>query len=154
MKKTVLFICMMIFVNLNMVLAQEFKQESDLIKSIVGKAKKDFVASIIDIPAGTSAQFWEYYNEYETQRQDLANKRINLIAQYTAVFDSNDRKDYKSIISEAVSLSNQNQKLIKKYYTKISKNVDAKTALQFFQTEEYLRTAIDNKLYANIPMNR
>jgi len=145
---------MMIFVNLNMVLAQEFKQESDLIKSIVGKAKKDFVASIIDIPAGTSAQFWEYYNEYETQRQDLANKRINLIAQYTAVFDSNDRKDYKSIISEAVSLSNQNQKLIKKYYTKISKNVDAKTALQFFQTEEYLRTAIDNKLYANIPMNR
>lgn len=144
----------MIFANLNIVFAQEFKQEVDLIKSIIGKAKKDFVLSAVDIPMETNTQFWTYYNEYENQRQEIAKKRLELIAQYADAFGSENRKDYKSIINETVALSNQSQNLIKKYYTKISKNVAAKTALQFFQVEEYLRTAIDNKLYSNIPMNR
>lgn len=152
--KFILIIAMLILSNINNLIAQDYSQETKLIQSILGKAKKDFVSGIIDIPAEKTSLFWSNYDEYESKRQELAKKRLSLIDQYAAVFGSNSRKDYKKIISDVFKLINDNQNIIKKYYDKISKNVSAKSALQFFQIEEYLRTAIDYKLYENIPLNK
>lgn len=155
MKSKFIYIITLLFLsNIINLTAQDFSQESKLIQSILGKAKKDFVNGIIDIPKEKTNEFWTYYNEYEIKRQELAKKRLSLIDQYVTVFGSDNRRDYKKIISDVFKLNADNQKIIQKYYDKISKNVSAKSALQFFQIEEYLRTAIDNKLYENIPLNK
>ena len=44
-----------------------------------------------------------------------------------------------------------NEKLLKKYYKKVKKVTDAKTATQFIQLEAYLGTAIQYALLESIP---
>ena len=134
--------------------AQEYKQESDLIKSIIGKAKKDFVTSIIDIPDDKANAFWKYYNAYETHRQALGDKRLSLILAYAALYNSDDKKSYKDLVKDAMSIHKKYEKNLKKYYKHINKKVYAKTAMQFFQVEEYLRSTIESKLYDNLPIKR
>lgn len=151
MKKIILTL-VSVFLLSNFLIAQEFKQEADLIKSIIGKAKKDYVSQYLEIPSEKKQQFWAYYDNYETKRQQLGDQRLEMIMRYSELFDSNDPKAYKNLVTDVISLHKSNENNLKKYFNLINKNVDTKTAMQFFQVEEYIRANVESKLYGNLPL--
>lgn len=153
--KTKIFFVLLSFIFSSVTLyAQEYKQEADLIKSIVGKAKKDFVMENLDIPEAQSELFWSYYNDYEANRQILGDDRVELLLQYANIFGSNDAKAYKSLIVDATKLQKLNEKNLLKYYKLINKHVGPKTASQFFIVEEYLRSTVESNLFNRLPLDR
>lgn len=154
MKTKLSLIIIGLFLACSSLSAQEYKQEADLIKSLIGKAKKDFVTNIVSVPADKSEAFWKYYNAYETQRQHLGERRLGLIMKYADLYGSSDAKANKNLISEVLSLRKKNEKNLNKYFKKINKQVDTKTAMQFFQVEEFLRSSIENEVLRNLPLNK
>ncbi len=153
MKKTASTLILLLFMG-NLLFAQQYKQESDLIKSIVGKAKKDFVADNIHIPQGASNTFWMHYNAYEIKRQELGEQRVSLLTRYVDLFNSNDPSVYKNLVVDVIALKKRSENNLKKYYKKILKEVSPKTAMQFFQIEEFIRSTTESEIYGNLPMTK
>ncbi len=153
MKNTIhtLALLLLFFVG-NTAFAQQYQQESELIKSIVGKAKKDFVADNINIPEAASNTFWMHYNTYEIKRQELGDQRLSLLTRYVNLYNSNDTAAYKDFVGDIISLKKKSENNLKKYYKKILKDVAPKTAMQFFQIEEFIRSTTESQLYGNLPM--
>ncbi len=134
--------------------AQEYKTEVDLIQDALGKTKKDFVTSLVDIPSNMSNQFWDLYNTYEDLRKGYSQKRVNLMTKYVTAFGSNSLDDtaIKGLMSSVFKLNKQNDNTIKKFYKKLASKVSPKTAMQWFQVENYIKNAVDAKILENLPM--
>jgi len=152
MKKIIIITVLFVIAFAQSTIAQEYKTEVELIESIIGKAKKDFVSNIIIIPAESSSEFWGLYNAYEEKREELARKRVVLIAEYVALFSEETNDEEGEFMNEVFKLRRQSEKNLKSFYKKIVKNVSVTTAMQFYQVEEYIRTAINLELYEDLPL--
>lgn len=155
MKNSIIALIVVMLGSMFSVSAQsEYKTEMDLMQDAFGKSKKDFVTSLVEIPSDKNEMFWNLYNAYETSRKSLSETRIKLMNQYVASYNSNDldKKNINSVINQAMKIGAKNTKLINKYYKKLSSKISPKTAMQFFQVENYIRTAIDARIYENLPI--
>ncbi len=127
---------------------QSNKEDIDLIQSIYGKSKKEIVAGFIN---PTNDTFWVVYDEYETKRKELGQKRISLLENYAANYGSMDDAATDSLIKEMTGLGLKNDKLIDTYYGKMKKAAGVKAASQFVQIEIYLLSSVRVKIMKNIP---
>ncbi len=151
MKKVILtvFVVFAIFINAR---AQEFKTEKDLVESVLGKVKKDFVKETLLIPEDKTNEFWKVYNKYEEDKKELAAQRFKLANNYALLQNVSYQKLDKDFMKKVFKLQRKSDRNIRKYYRKIDRKVSTETAMQFFQVEQYLRTGIDNLLYGNLPL--
>ena len=133
------------------VYAQDYNSEIEYFQSVYGLEKKAIVENFINPSDEISAAFWTAYIEYETERQSLGKQRIELITDYAEQYESLTNEQADELVLKALSLRASNEKLLKKYYKKVKKVTDAKTATQFFQLEAYLGAAIQYSLFESIP---
>lgn len=142
---------MMLGIVAPLVQAQDYNSEIEYFQSVYGLEKKAIVENFINISGETSAAFWTAYNEYETERQSLGKQRLEVITDYVEQYESLTNEQADALMLKALSIRASNEKLLKKYYKKVKKVTDAKTATQFFQLEAYLGAAIQYSLLESIP---
>lgn len=127
------------------------KQDIDLVQSLYGKSKQELVSAYMMLQEPQAAEFWKMYNAYEAERKVLGEKRIKLIDDYVANFET--LTDAKA--DELVKASSDNniafEKLLVKYYGKAKKIVGAIHAAKFVQLENALMTAIKGEIQNTIP---
>ncbi len=131
--------------------AQSNKEDIDLIRSIYGKSKKELTASFIQLDASKSDAFWKIYDEYETKRKTLGQKRIAVLEKYANTYGNATDAQIDEIMKEVQSIQEQTDKLIVQYYAKIKKDVGVKPAAQFYQLEGYLLSAVRASILDSIP---
>ena len=140
MKKiTLLLLAIFTFAFAN---AQSNKEEIDLMQSIFGMEKKAMVSEFVTVDPGQADAFWALYDEYELARKELGVTRIKLFDQYVDNFDNLTAETADKWTAEVVSLGKATDKLILSYYKKIKKATNPIVALQFYQLEEYILSAI------------
>ncbi|WP_057938885.1 hypothetical protein [Algoriphagus resistens] len=150
MKKpiTVLAFCLLTI----SVSAQSFSEEIDLVQAIFGMEKKAFVASFITIEDEQEGIFWSIYDQYEAERKQLGKTRIALLEEYAENYDSMDEAKTSALLSDMMALQASTDKQLTKYSKKIKKEVNVKTAAQFFQIEGYILSKIRAEILENIPL--
>jgi len=131
--------------------AQSNKEDIDLIQSLYGKEKKTLVAEFIKLEGAPKDAFWKLYDEYETKRKALGQKRVALLEKYANNYANLDDATTSQIINETISLGADTDKLIATYHKKIEKAAGAKVAAQFYQLEAYFLSAIRAKILEAIP---
>jgi hypothetical protein len=150
MKKVIFMIA---FLSLSsVVMAQSNKEEIDLMQSVFGMEKKAIVADFIQLEGTQGDTFWKLYDEYETKRKELGKKRIALLEKYAESYTSLDDATTGEILSEMMSLQTSTDKLISSYAKKLKKEVDVKTAAQFYQIEGYILSKVRTEILENIPV--
>lgn len=131
--------------------AQSNKEDVDIIQSLYGKEKKAVVAEFIKLEGPQKDAFWKLYDEYETKRKELGQKRVALLEKYAANYSSLDDATTSEIIKETIALGAATDKLLATYHKKIEKAAGAKSAAQFYQLEAYLLSVIRASILDNIP---
>jgi hypothetical protein len=131
--------------------AQSNKEDVDMIQAMYGKQKKEIAAEFIIVPDAKKDAFWKIYDEYETERKALGQKRIKLLEKYASAYDTLGDKSADAIVRETMTLQKSTDALIAKYYDKIMKGVGAKPAAQFYQLEGYLLSVVRAYIMSNIP---
>jgi hypothetical protein len=126
-------------------------EELDLFQSFFGMAKKSIVSDFIDLEYYPEADFWQLYDAYEVARKDLGKKRLELLDTYAREYMSLNDTRTDEIIKDMATQKKSLDKLIFKYYKKMSKTVGIKPAAQFYQLENYLLSAIRLQILENIP---
>ena len=133
------------------VFSQTNVEEVDLFQSVFGMAKKTMVSDFIDLGNYPEADFWQLYDAYEVARKDLGKKRLELLDTYARAYMSLNDTRTDEIIKDMAIQKKSLDKLIFKYYKKMSKTVGVKPAAQFYQLENYLLSAVRLEILQNIP---
>ena len=149
--KKVVFIIALVTLSTT-VMAQSAQEEVDMIQSEFGMGKKAMVAEFIQLQGAQADTFWALYDEYETKRKQLGQRRLVLLEAYADTYDSMDDATADAILKEMMSLQTSTDKLISTYTKKIKKKVNIKSAAQFFQIEGYVLSKIRTKILENIPV--
>ncbi len=122
--------------------AQSNKEEIDLMQSIFGMEKKAMVAEFVTVAPGHADAFWALYDEYELARKELGVTRLKLLDQYISNYDNLTAEAADKWTAEVVSLGKATDKLLNSYYKKVKKVTNPVVALQFYQLESYILSAI------------
>jgi len=129
--------------------AQTGMEEMELYQSVFGMQKKAVVAEFLKVK--TDDPFWAIYDEYEAQRKELGNQRLELLNKYAENYESMGNDQYDTLIEKMIELRKGNDKLIDTYYKKIKKATGSKVAAQFFQIEAYFISVIRLTIMEEIP---
>lgn len=143
-----------IFVALVLFGFQMNAQDSELeaFKDLFNSEKKIALGEFMGLDATETARFWEIYDEYSLEREDLVDRRITLLKKYVYQYGSLSNEEANDIVKETFSIRDKSDKIQWKYYKKFEKEFGAKKASQFVQFERYVQTSIDNELQTALPM--
>jgi len=144
MKKISVLIIAFLFAGVTQ--AQTEKEEVDMIQSLFGMQKKEWVAQYIEINDTQKTDFWSLYNEYEIKRKELGQKKFNLLLNYVNDYGEIKAVDADIFMKDAISLRKSSEKLIDSYYKKIKKKTDPVVAMQFYQIETYISNLIRSEI--------
>lgn len=103
-----------------------------------------------------AAAFWPIYGEYEEQRLDLGDRRLEILKRFSQAYNAGklDAAKSASIAAEFLKLQEEWLDLLKKYHAIIAKEVSPLQAGQFLQIEHRLATVIDLLVAAEMPLLR
>lgn len=150
MKKiTLLLLAVFTFAFAN---AQSDKEEIDLMQSIFGMEKKAMVSEFVTVDPAQADAFWAIYDEYETACKELGVKRIRLFDQYVTNYETLTPEAADKWTAEVIDLGKATDKLILTYYKKIKKVTNPVVALQFYQLESYILSAIRVSVLESLPL--
>ena len=125
--------------------------EIKLIQSVYGIEKRDIVKQYIKLNDAEAQKFWPLYDEYEAERQKLGKDRIAILSEYATSYDTLRDPQADKLALRTFDNELEFDKLHKKYYNKMKKDLGPLKAAAFFQLESYLQTTILYEIQDNIP---
>ena len=125
--------------------------ETELVRSAFKLEKKEQVASFMRLRDADAAKFWPIYNEYETSRSAIGDRRIKLLQQYATAYEKRDTAAAEKLWKESSSIQRSEISLREKYADILRKRISSSVALNFFMVEDYISTAVKVQLYNSIP---
>jgi hypothetical protein len=134
------------------VYGQAPSDEMQLFQTMFGMAKREIVAEFVKIDDTKSTEFWILYDEYESNRKQIGQKRFVALNNYVKNYSRLTGAETDKIIQNVIQLSDTQDKLIASYYIKIKKEISVTTAAQFYQIEWYLQSQVRTTILESIPM--
>lgn len=150
MKKLFLFASLIMLAS-TVTFAQSNKEEVEMMQSIFGMEKKAIVAEFIKLEGEAATSFWALYDEYETERKAIGQKRVKLLTDYAEKYADLDDETTDALVAENIKIINAQNKLIQKYYKSIKKASGSKAAAQFLQLEYYFVSVVRMSIMEEIP---
>lgn len=144
MKKISVLIIAFLFAGITQ--AQTQKEEVDMIQSLFGMQKKEWVSQYIEVNDAQKTDFWTLYDEYELKRKELGQKKFDLLLKYVNDFGEIKAANAEQFMKDAISLRKKSEKLIDSYYKKIKKKTDPVVGMQFYQIETYISNLIRSEI--------
>ena len=132
--------------------AQTDKEEIEIFQALFGMEKKAIVSDFLKLDEQKGEAFWKLYDQYETERKALGQKRIKLIKHYAENYNSLTDEKIHELITDAMKQKSSLDNLINHYYRKIRIGSGSRVAGQFYQIEIYFLSAIRTSLFTSIPM--
>jgi len=103
------------------VYGQAPSDEMQLFQTMFGMAKREIVAEFVKIDDTKSTEFWMLYDEYESNRKQIGQKRFVALNNYVKNYSRLTGAETDKIIQDVIQLSDTQDKLIASYYIKIKK---------------------------------
>ena len=134
------------------IMAQTLDDYVEVAREVLNADKKAIVADTMELSDSESAPFWALYNEYNSELYKVHTKRVKIIKDYAANYETltNEKADelWKSTMSYKKELLSLNQS----YYKKFKKIVSANKAVLYFQVESKIEALISAELAEEIPL--
>ncbi len=134
--------------------AQDASQEEvQMYQALFGKEKKQLVGDLIKLNPEQSAKFWPIYDKYEIERKALGKERIDLVTNLADAYSSMSPVKADAVVKQTITLRNNQEKVLNKYYKSMKSAVGSEKAFEFYQFETYLLTEIRGAVMEQIPLN-
>ena len=132
--------------------ASSLESEIELLRSDLKAGKVDIVKDALHVSGAKADAFWPVYRKYQLDLDKIGDKRIALIKDYAAHYDSMTDAKAKSLVNQALDLQSQRTSLLKKYYPQFEKVLGGTDAAKLVQVEHLIMAAIDLQLAAEMPL--
>ena len=132
-------------------LAQSNKEEVDLFQAALGMQKKEAFTKFIKLEGVQKDAFWTLYDEYEGKRKALGKRRITLLENYVAGYETMDDASTAQTLKDMIAIGKDTDNLTATYANKMKKGAGVKAAAQFYQLESYITSVVRATILDNIP---
>ena len=132
--------------------AAEMTANIEVVRSMAEAERKAIVADNRFFTAEEAEKFWPVYNEYREQDLKVGDKRVKVIRDLAAEFDTLDDDRAEELLREVLDFQSDRVKLRKSYVKKFNKVIPPKKTVRFFQIDNKLDTIIDFALATKIPL--
>jgi len=132
--------------------ADSLESEIELLRSDLRTGKVDIVKDALHVSGAKADAFWPLYRKYQLDLDKIGDKRIALIKDYAAHYDSMTDAKAKTLVNQALDLQAQRISLLKKYFPQFEKALGATDAAKLVQVEHLIMAAIDLQLAAEMPL--
>jgi len=114
--------------------------------------KVDIIKNALPLEGAKADAFWPVYRKYQLDLDKIGDKRLALIKDYAAHYDSMTDAKAKTLATQALDLQIQRTNLLKSYYPQFTKVLGAIDAAKLIQVEHLIMAAIDLQLAAEMPL--
>jgi Skp family chaperone for outer membrane proteins len=149
-KTTLLAIGLLLMIS--PVFAQTIDDYLEVARDVLNSEKKAVVAEAMTLSDAESGAFWEMYNEYNAALYKVHTKRVNIIKDFAANYESLSDEKADELWTSSMAYQTELLKLNKAYYKKFKKIVPAGRAALYFQVENKIATLINAELALEIPL--
>jgi hypothetical protein len=149
MKKIVVSFIFLVFAAITV--QAQGTTELEIIKSKYKLEKKEIVANFMKFSDEEATRFWPVYEEYESERTKLGNRRVELLKRYATQYQTMTDDEADDLVSDIFDLQEDILSLRQDYYSKIKKAMNARRAASFVQIEEFFENVIRLAIQSNIP---
>jgi len=149
--KTTLF-AIGLLLMISPVFAQTLDDYLEVARDVLNAEKKAVVAEAMTLSDSESGPFWEMYNEYNAELYKVHTKRVNIIKDFAANYESMSDAKADELWTNSMAYQAELLKLNKAYYKKFKKIVPAGKAALYFQLENKIAALINAELALEIPL--
>jgi len=149
MKKITLLITALLVFNISYA-QDDTTEEIQMMQELFGSEKKAIIEENVDLTGVNADSFWKLYSEYEKQRQEIGQAKLELLQKYTTKQGALTNQQATDLLTEAVPLRTAEDKLILNYTKRIGKATSPLVSVQFYQIEHYISDGIRFSILNNI----
>ena len=149
MKKITLLIAALLVFNITYA-QDDATEEIQMMQELFGSEKKAIIEENVDLTGVNADSFWKLYSEYEKQRQEIGQAKLELLQKYTTKQGALTNQQATDLLTEAVPLRTAEDKLILNYTKRIGKATSPLVSVQFYQIEHYISDGIRFSILNNI----
>jgi hypothetical protein len=131
--------------------AQQPKSYNDLLKEELKEMKTMDMQALLGINMDPNTEFGKLYQEFQTELLNNGEKRFNLISDYMNRTNNITPEVAKNVINQTLDLSDERNKIMRKYAKKMGKYLSPENLLALMQYESKLRAMVDAELAEMIP---
>jgi hypothetical protein len=107
--------------------------------------------ALLGINMDPNTEFGKLYQEFQTELLNNGEKRFNLISDYMNRTNNITPEVAKNVINQTLDLSDERNKIMRKYAKKMGKYLSPENLLALMQYENKLRAMVDAELAEMIP---
>ncbi len=144
----------LLIVALLVVAASAFAQEGtlELLRKDLKTQKVAIMTTALPLTDKQGEVFWPLYREYDHELSMLGDRRLAVLKEFAANYDSLKTKQAEKLVKESLSIANDRNSLLEKYYKKVAKVLGQVTAARFLQVENQMLTLIDAQIVSQVPL--
>ena len=126
----------------------------EILKQKLKADKKLIVAGNMDLSEADAKKFWPVYDAYQKDLEQVNQKLAQTIKEYAEAFNKGPVQDNtaKKLLSEVLSLEEQETKLKRTYAEKLEKVLPYSKVARYIQIETKIRSLIKMELAQQIPL--
>lgn len=149
MKQSILFfaICLL-SVSLY---GQQPKSYNDILKAEIKEGKTADIQSLLGINMDPNTEFGKIYGEFQDALLKNGEARFKLISDYMDRTNNITPEVANDMISKTLDLSDERNKIMRKYDKKMGKYLSPENRLSLMQYENKLRALVDAELAELVP---
>jgi hypothetical protein len=132
--------------------ASSIESEIELLRSDLKAGKVDIVKDALHVSGAKADAFWPVYRKYQLDLDKIGDKRLALIKDFAAHYDSMTDAKAKTLATQALDLQSQRTNLLKTYYPQFAKVLGAIDAAKLIQVEHLIMAAIDLQIASEMPL--
>jgi len=124
----------------------------ELIRSDLQTQTKALITEAMQFTDDEAKVFWPMYREYELESAKLGDRRVALLKEYAANYETMTDEKTGKLINESFAFQKDRVELRKKYYEKAVKLMGIKRAAQWAQIENQIQNLVEAKISSQIPL--
>jgi hypothetical protein len=128
--------------------------EIELLRSMAQTERQAVVAGNLTLTADEGQRFWPLYNQYRADVSAVQDKRVKVITDYAAKYQTLTDSDARKLLNEYLGYQSAFLKLRERYVDKFSKVLPGTKLARFFQIENKLDALTDLTIVSNIPLTK
>lgn len=124
----------------------------ELLRSDLRADKVKVMTVAMNLPDAQAQVFNPIYREYMDELAKISDERVNVIKEYAAAYPSVTDEQASTWMDTLFKVREEQTKLLKKTYGKVSKDLSPSIAAKFVQVENQLNLLIDLQVASQIPL--
>jgi hypothetical protein len=132
--------------------AGSLESEIELLRSDLKAGKVEVVKEALNVEGAKADAFWPVYRKYQLELDKIGDKRIAMIKDFAANYESMTDVKAKALVKQALDLQTQRTSLLRTYYPQFEKVLGSTDAAKLIQVEHLIMALIDVQLAAEMPL--